>query len=148
VAEAARRLGCSTAVLYHWIHTEQLTARRGPGNRFCIPWNDDQAQADCHTLIQQSARLGRTARPRKLPAPPSPAADGEVSVTEAAYLLGCSIGVVYYWIDTGQLTVRRGPGNRLNIPWDPRVEAGCRTRIQQSGHLNPAARRSKPRKRR
>jgi excisionase family DNA binding protein len=37
VAEAARRLGCSTAVLYHWIHTQQLTARRGQGNRFCIP---------------------------------------------------------------------------------------------------------------
>ena len=147
VAEAARRLGCSTAVLYHWIHTGQLTARRGPGSRFCIPWND-QAQADCHTLIQQSTRLGRTARPRKLPAPPSPAADGEVSVTEAACRLGCSIGVIYYWIETGQLTIRRGPGNRLNIPWDPQVETGCRTRIQQSGHLNPAARRSKPRRRR
>ena len=28
VAEAARRLGCSTSVVYHWIHTGQLTARR------------------------------------------------------------------------------------------------------------------------
>src|SRR6266702_1515158 len=122
-------------------------ARRAPGNRFCIPWND-QAHADCQSLIAQSAHLDRTARPRKLPAPPSPAADGEVSVTEAAYRLGCSIGVLYYWIETGQLAVRRGPGNRLNIPWDHQVEAGCRTRIQQSGHLNPAARRTKPRKRR
>ncbi len=147
VAEAARRAGCSTGVLYHWIHTGQLAARRGPGNRFCIPWND-QAHADCQSLIAQSAHLDRTARPRKLPAPPSPAADGEVSVTEAAYRLGCSIGVLYYWIETGQLAVRRGPGNRLNIPWDHQVEAGCRTRIQQSGHLNPAARRTKPRKRR
>ena len=99
-------------------------------------------------MIAQSAHLDRTARPRKLPASPSPAADGEVSVTEAAYRLGCSIGVLYYWIETGQLTVRRGPGNRLNIPWDHQVEADCRTRIQQSGHLNPAARRTKPRKRR
>jgi hypothetical protein len=29
----------------------------------------------------------------RLSAPPSPATDGEVSVTEAAYRLGCSIGV-------------------------------------------------------
>jgi len=68
--------------------------------------------------------------------------------TEAAYRLGCSIGVLYYWIETGQLAVRRGPGRRLNIPWDHQVEADCRTRIQQSGHLTPAARRAKPRKRR
>jgi excisionase family DNA binding protein len=147
VAEAARRVGCSTTVIYHWIHTEQLAARRGSGNRFCIPWND-QTHADCQTLIDQSAHLDRTARPRKLPAPPSPAADGEVSVTEAAYRLGCSIGVLYYWIETGQLAVRRGPGNRLNIPWDHQVEVACRTRIERSGHLNPAARRTKPRKRR
>ena len=41
-AEAARQLGCSTAVIYHWIHTGQLTARRSSGNQLCIPW-DDQA---------------------------------------------------------------------------------------------------------
>ena len=147
VTEAARRLGCSTTVLYHWIHTQQLTARRGLGNRFCIPWND-QIQASCRTRIAQSAHLDRTARPRTLPAPPSPAAIGEISVTEAAYRLGCSIGVIYYWIETAQLAVRRGPGNRLNIPWDSQTEASCRNRISQSGHLNPAARRTKPRKRR
>ena len=31
--------------------------------------------------------------------------------------LGCSTGVVYYWINTGQLDARRGAGNRLRIPW-------------------------------
>jgi DNA invertase Pin-like site-specific DNA recombinase len=147
VAEAARRVGCRTTVVYHWIHTEQLAARRGSGNRFCIPWND-QTQTDCHTLLQQPSHLDRTARPRKLPAPPSPAAEGEVSVTEAAYQLGCSIGVIYYWIETEQLSARRGPGNRLNIPWNDQIQAECRTRIEQSGHLNPAARRTKPRRRR
>jgi DNA invertase Pin-like site-specific DNA recombinase len=146
VAEAAGRLGCSTGVLYHWIHTQQLTARRGAGNRFCIRWNE-QIQADCQRLIARSAHLGRTARPRKLPAPPFPAADGEVSVTEAAYRLGCSTWVVYYWIHTQQLTARRGAGNRLHIPWDEQVQAACRSRIEQSGHLNPAARRTKPRQR-
>jgi len=145
-AEAARRLGCSTSVIYHWIHTGQLTARRSSGGRLCFPW-DDQVSARCQEVIAQSARLGRTARPRTLPAPPSAAADGEVSVTEAAYQLGCSIHVIYYWLDTGKLAARRGPGGRLCIPWNDQVQAECRTRIEQSGHLNPAARRTKPRRR-
>jgi excisionase family DNA binding protein len=146
VAEAARRLGCSTTVIYHWIHTGQLTARRSSGGRLCIRWND-QVRARCQELIAQSARLGRTARPRTLPAPPSPAAGGEVSVTEAAYQLGCSTYVIYYWIGTGKLAARRGQGGRLHIPWNDQVQAGCRARIEQSGHLNPAARKTKPRQR-
>jgi excisionase family DNA binding protein len=147
VAEAARRLGCSTGVIYHWIHTGQLPARRGQGNRFCIPWNA-QAEAGCRSRIAQSAHLGRAARPRTLPAPAFPAAHGEVSVTEAACQLGCSTGVIYYWIETGQLSACRGSGNRLHIPWNDQIQAECRSRIGQSGHLNPAARRTKPRRRR
>ena len=148
VAAAARQLGCSTGVIYHWIHTGQLTARRGPAGRFCIPWNA-QAEAGCCTRIAQSAHLGRAARPRTLAAPAFPAADGgEISVTEAACRLGCSAGVIYYWIETGQLTARRGAGNRLHIPWNEQVQADCQRRVGQSGHLNPAARRTKPRRRR
>ena len=146
VAAAAQRLGCSTAVLYHWIHTGQLTARRGQGNRFCLPWND-QIEAGCHRRIQQSAHLGRTARPRKLPAPSSPAAGDEVSVTEAAYRLGCSTGVIYYWIETGKLDARHGAGSRLHVPWTDQIQAECRSRIEQSGHLSPGARRTRPRRR-
>jgi excisionase family DNA binding protein len=145
-AEAASRLGCSTGVIYHWIHTGQLNARRGQGSRLCIPWNS-QVHARCRELITQSARMNRAARPRTLPAPPSPAAEGEVSVTEAAYRLGCSIWVIYYWIETGKLAARRSAGSRLHIPWDKQVQAGCRARIGQSGHLNPAARKTKPRQR-
>ena len=122
------------------------TARRGPGNRLCIPW-DAQVRAGCQELITQSARLGRAARPRTLPAPPSPAAEGEVSVTEAAYQLGCSTYVIYDWIETGKLAARRGAGNRLHIPWKEQVQAQCRARIEQSGHLNPEARKTKPRQR-
>jgi excisionase family DNA binding protein len=147
VAEAARRLGCSTNVVYHWIHTGQLAARRSSGSRLCIPW-DDRIQASCYQLIAESSHLGRAARPRTLPAPASPTADGEVSVTEAAYQLGCSIHVIYYWIGTGQLAARRGHGGRLHIPWNDQVKTGCRARIEQSGHLNPAARKTKPRRRR
>ena len=77
---------------------------------------------------------------------PEPYADGEVSVAEAAGKLDCSTGVIYYWINTGQLTTRRGPGNRLCIAWDAATEAACRDRIAESGHLNPGARRTRPRK--
>ena len=146
VAEAASQLGCSTGVIYHWVHTGQLTARRSSGSRLCIPW-DAQVRAGCQELITQSARLGRAARPRTLPAPPSPAADGEVSVTEAAYQLGCSTYVIYDWIETGKLAAHRSAGNRLHIPWKEQVQAQCRARIEQSGHLSPKARKTKPRQR-
>ena len=148
VAQAARPAG-----LQHRRHLpldphRATDARRGAASRFCIPWND-QAEAGCRTRIAQSAHLGRAARPRTLPAPALPAADGgEISVTEAACRVGCSTGVIYYWIETGQLSVRRGSGNRLHIPWNEQVQADCQRRVGQSGHLNPAARRTKPRRRR
>ena len=83
----------------------------------------------------------------KIPAP-SPYTPGELSVAQAAGQLGCSTGVIYYWLKTGQLDARRGAGNRLCIPWTDDVEAGCRARLAGSGHLNPEARRTKPRQRR
>jgi excisionase family DNA binding protein len=78
---------------------------------------------------------------------PAPYLDGEISVAEAARRLGCSAGVVYSWIKTDKLTARRGAGNRLCIPWTEQIEVQCRSRIAESGHLNPAARRTKPRTR-
>ena len=78
-----------------------------------------------------------------IPAPPQYAAS-EISVAEAARRLGCSTGVIYYWIESAQLDARRGPGNRLCITWTSQAEAACRRRIAQSGHLNPAARRTRP----
>jgi excisionase family DNA binding protein len=83
----------------------------------------------------------------KIPVP-DPYGPGEISVAEAARRLGCSTGVIYHWIHTGQLTARRGSASRFCIPWDAQAEAGCRTRIAQSAHLDPAARRTKPRRRR
>ncbi len=77
--------------------------------------------------------------------PPAACADGEISVAEAARRLGCSTSVIYYWIDAAQLDARRGPGNRLCIPWNDRVEAAASRRIAGSGHLTPAARRTRPR---
>ena len=78
---------------------------------------------------------------------PAPYAGGEISVAEAARRLGCGTGVIYYWIETAQLDARRGSGGRLCIPWTSNIEAACRRRIAGSGHLNPAARRTRPRNR-
>src|SRR5215211_2317260 len=75
---------------------------------------------------------------------PATYADGEISVAEAADKLGCSTGTIYDWINTGKLAARRGAGNRLCIPWNEQVEAGCRRRAAESRHLNPAARLTKP----
>lgn len=75
---------------------------------------------------------------------PQPFASGEISVNDAAERLGCSTGVIYYWINNELLTARRGSGNRLCVNWNTSTEAACRARITASGHLNPAARRSKP----
>ena len=82
----------------------------------------------------------------KIPVP-DPYGPGEISVAEAARRLGCSTGVIYHWIHTGQLTARRGSASRFCIPWNQPVQADCQRRIEQSGHLNPAARRTKPRRR-
>jgi excisionase family DNA binding protein len=78
---------------------------------------------------------------------PNPYTDGEISVADAATRLGCRRGVVYDWIKTGKLAARRGPGSRLCIPWTDHVEAECRCRITQSGHLNAAASHTLPRSR-
>jgi DNA invertase Pin-like site-specific DNA recombinase len=77
---------------------------------------------------------------------PAPYTGGEISVAEAARRLGCGTGVIYYWIESAQLDARHGPCGRLCIPWTTNIEAACRRLIAGSGHLNPAARRTRPRK--
>ena len=74
----------------------------------------------------------------KIPAP-APYTASEISVTDAARRLGCSPGVIYYWIGAAQLGARRGPGSRLCITWSDQIEAACRRRIAGSGHLSPVA---------
>ena len=68
---------------------------------------------------------------------PSPYAAGEISVRAAADRLAVSVNVIYYWIDTGQLSTHRGTGHQHRIPWTPAIEAACRQRITNSTHLAP-----------
>ena len=53
----------------------------------------------------------------------------------SAERLGVSDGTVYAWINTGKLTARRGPANRLYIPFPPQVEQQCRGLVANSVHL-------------
>ncbi len=61
--------------------------------------------------------------------------DGEVTVTHLAERLGVSNRVVYAWISTGKLAARRGPANRIYIPFPPDVEQQCRRLVASSIHL-------------
>ncbi len=56
VTQAAQRLGVSINVIYYWIAREQLHARRGPGNRLCIPLGPDIEHA-CRERIANSVHL-------------------------------------------------------------------------------------------
>jgi DNA invertase Pin-like site-specific DNA recombinase len=71
----------------------------------------------------------------KIPYPTSWAQDGELTVSQTAETLSVTPGTVYAWINTGKLTARRGPANRLYIPFPPDVEQQCRQLVANSVHL-------------
>ena len=71
----------------------------------------------------------------QIPYPATWARDSELTVHQLAQTLGVSDGTVYDWIRAGKLTARRGPGNRLYIPFDPAIEQDCRQRVANSYHL-------------
>jgi transposase-like protein len=71
----------------------------------------------------------------KIPYPTSWAHHGEQTVSQIAQRLGVSDGTVYAWINTRKLTARRGPANRLYIPFPPQVEQQCRQLVANSVHL-------------
>ena len=83
-------------------------------------------------LRHQSRPMGSPS-PRRAHA--RPLRNGEISVADTATRLGISADAVYYWISTNDLPVRRGPGNRIAIPWTPETEAACQQRISESHHL-------------
>ena len=71
----------------------------------------------------------------KIPYPTTWAKDGEQTVHKIAERLGVSDGTIYAWINTGKLAARRGPANRLYIPYGPDVEQHCRQLVASSVHL-------------
>ena len=62
-------------------------------------------------------------------------AQGERSVQEVATRLNIRAGVVYHWIDMGQLVARKTRCGRFGIPFTPDIEHACRERVMQSTRI-------------
>ena len=145
-------------IRWHTGATDEITADRplppGPAARTPTPsveliraHGPTTSNDDLVTILNKAGHRTGKGRPfdidavqwirhvHKIPAP-GPLAPGEVAVADAAQRLGISADAVYYWIKAGHLPARRGPGNRLAIPWTADTEAACRIRIASSGHLN------------
>lgn len=75
-----------------------------------------------------------------IPPAPKPLLLGpqEMTVRGVAGRLAIAEGVVYYWIDHGQLEARRANG-RWCVPFSHDVERACRERIAASAHIKPSA---------
>jgi hypothetical protein len=58
VKQVAAALDISTHVVYYWLETSQLEARKGPGSRWLITYNPDVEEI-CRTRIAASGHLGR-----------------------------------------------------------------------------------------
>ncbi len=71
----------------------------------------------------------------KIPYPASYARDDEFTVAQIAARFSISDGTVYAWIETGKLAARRGPANRLYIPFPPHIEQQCHRLVANSVHL-------------
>ena len=127
VVDAAQRVGVSTTTIYGWIHAGVLAARRAPGGRICIPF-DAEVEHACQRRAATSVHIARHDTTDR-------ADEHEWTVKQVAAALAVSINVVYYWLETGQLEARKGPGCRWLISYNPDVEDICRTRIATSGHL-------------
>jgi len=56
VAEVAQRLGITANAVYYWIQHGQLTARRTPAGRWCVPFTP-QVEAVCHQRVADSVHL-------------------------------------------------------------------------------------------
>jgi excisionase family DNA binding protein len=127
VVDAAQRVGVTTTIIYGWVHAGVLTARRGPGGRICIPF-DAEVEHACQQRAATSVHIARHATT-------DPPGEHEWTVKQVAVALEISTNVVYYWLETGLLDARKGPGSRWLITYDPEVEDTCRARIATSSHL-------------
>ena len=123
----ADRLGVAPAVVHGWLTSGELTGRRSPAGRWCIPFPPD-VEAACRARVATSSHLhhdsdGVERQP------------GEASIAEIAARLGVKPDVVYHWAARGHLPTRRGQGGRRWVSFTPELEAACRARITRSYKL-------------
>ena len=71
----------------------------------------------------------------RFPIQPATRATASSPSAQVAERFGISDGTVYAWIEAGKLAARRGPANRLYIPFRRHVERQCRELVASSVHL-------------
>jgi DNA invertase Pin-like site-specific DNA recombinase len=126
--QVAKRIGVSVGTIHYWINAGFLPARRGPANRWCIPF-PAEVESACRDRASGSAHQHRDLDPRHR-------RDTELSVTDVAQRLGVKPDVIYRWAQTGHVPCRRGPAGRLWINYTPAVEQTCLQRITSSYKLS------------
>jgi DNA invertase Pin-like site-specific DNA recombinase len=125
--QVADRIGVSTGTIHYWINTGVLSARRGPANRWCIPF-PPETEAACRDRAAGSAHQHRDIDPQ-------PPRDTELSVADVATRLGVKPDVIYSWAQSGHIPSRRGHAGRLWINFTPTLEQTCLRRITSSYKL-------------
>jgi hypothetical protein len=113
----ADRLGVAVGVVHGWLTSGELTGRRSPAGRWCIPFPPD-VEATCRARVATSSHLHRDSDGvERQP--------GEASIAEIAVRLRVNTDVVYYWAERGYLPTRRGQGGRRWVALTPELEAAC-----------------------
>jgi DNA invertase Pin-like site-specific DNA recombinase len=125
--QIAEQLGVSTATVHYWIASGILPARRGPADRWCIPFPPN-VEAACRDRATGSPHQHTDIDPR-------PRGRDEYSIADVAAHLGVKPDVIYTWTERRYLPARRGPGGRVWIRFTPDVEAACLRRIAASYKL-------------
>src|SRR5262249_54893818 len=87
--QVAEHLGVSVGTLHGWIAKGALPARRGPADRWCVPF-PPEVEADCRRRVAGSAH-------QHTDIDPCPRGQDEHSIAEVAAHLGVKPDVVYHW---------------------------------------------------
>ena len=125
--QIAEHIGVSTGTIHQWITTGLLPARRGPANRWCVPFPPEVERA-CRDRAANSSH-------QHTDIDPCPRQADEYSIAEVATRLGVKHDVVYNWTQHRHLPSRRGTGGRLWIRFTAAVETACQQRIVNSYKL-------------
>lgn len=93
--QVADRIGVSVGTIHYWINNGFLHARRGPANRWCIPF-PSAVEAACRGRVTGSAHQHRDidAQPRRAT---------ELSVADVAERVGVKPDVIYNWAQWGHI---------------------------------------------
>ena len=117
----------SVGTVHYWIGNRFLPARRGPADRWCIPF-PPEIEAACRRRAAGSAHQHTDINSR-------PRSHDEYTITDVAARLGVKPDVVYNWTERRYLPSRRGPGGRVWIRFTPDIETACLQRIVNSYKL-------------